>query len=123
MAGEYHVAGQVGDAVVGVGGQVVKELEHVNVGGFCGKGLLLGKVVESYEEFVVNCSGVVSDCANELLDAQLASVIERWSLGYVGGILEFCAVVDGSVAVRGVLGFLGVGMVKLYSQSGNAFVH
>ena len=36
VAGKDHVAGAVGDAVVGVCYDVVQELEHVNVGIFCG---------------------------------------------------------------------------------------
>ena len=115
MAGEDHVAGPVGDTVVGVGSEVVKELEHIDVGFLCGRGLLLGEIAEGYQEFVVDCSGVVPDGADELLDAQLASVVERWAVGYVGGILDLRAVVDGGVAVWGMLGFLGVGVVKLRS--------
>ena len=61
VAGAYHVAGPVGDAVVGVGGQAVKELEHVDVGGLCGRGLLLGEAAEGHKEFVVDSSGVVLD--------------------------------------------------------------
>ena len=115
VAGEYHVAGPVGDAVVGVGSEVVDELEHVGVGVLCGRGLLLGKIAEGYNEFVIDCLGVVLDCADELLGAQLTSVVERWALKYLGCMLDLCALVDGSVAVRGMLGFLGVGVVELCS--------
>ena len=44
VAGEYHVAGPVGDVVIGVGGNVVKKLEHVDVSVLCGRGLLLGEI-------------------------------------------------------------------------------
>ena len=113
MAGKDHVAGPVGDAAVGVGSEVVEELEHVNVGFLCGRGLLLGKIAEGYQEFVVDCSGVVPDDDDELLDAQLASVVERRALGCVGGILDLSAVDDWSVAFRGMYGFLGVRVVEL----------
>ena len=115
VAGQYHVAGPVGHAIVGEGVQVVKELEHVDVGGFYGRGLLLGEIAEDYEEFVVGCAGVVSGCADDMLDVQQASVAEQWAIGYIGGILDLHAVVDGSVAVRVMLGFLGVGVVELRS--------
>ena len=36
VAGKDHVAGAVGDAVIGVCGEVVQDLEHVDVGVFCG---------------------------------------------------------------------------------------
>ena len=57
------------------------------------------------------------------MDAQLARVVERWALGCIGGILEFCAVVDGSVAVRGMLGLLEIRVFKFYSQLGNVVFH
>ena len=31
MSCKYHVAGAVGDSIVGIGGKVIKELEHVSV--------------------------------------------------------------------------------------------
>ena len=31
MSYKYHVAGTVGNAIVGIGGKVIKELEHVYV--------------------------------------------------------------------------------------------
>ena len=37
MACKYHVAGAVGDAVVGISGKVIKELEHVRIFSLVGK--------------------------------------------------------------------------------------
>ena len=108
---------------MGVGSEVVEEFEHVNVSFFCGRGLLLGEIAEGYQEFVVDCSGVVLDGANELLDAQFASVVERRTLGCVGEILDIIAVDDWSVAFRGMDGFLGVGVVELRSKFSDVFIH
>ena len=51
---EYHIAGPVGDVVVGVGGKVVEKFEHVDVGGLCERSLLLGELAEGYKDFVVD---------------------------------------------------------------------
>ena len=31
MSCKYHVAGAVGDAIFGIGGKVIKKLEHISV--------------------------------------------------------------------------------------------
>ena len=64
-----HVAGTVGDAIVGIGGEVSKELEHVSVCVIGGGGLLLGELAEGYQEFVVDGLGIIADGSDELLDA------------------------------------------------------
>ena len=54
MSCKDHVAGAVGDAIVGIGGKVIKELEYVFVCVVGGGGLLLGELAEGYQEFVVD---------------------------------------------------------------------
>ena len=41
MAGQHHVTGAVGNAVVWIGSEVVEELEHVDVRVIGGRGLPL----------------------------------------------------------------------------------
>ena len=41
-----HVSGAVGDSIVRIGGEVIKELEHVSVCVIGGGGLLLGDIAE-----------------------------------------------------------------------------
>ena len=43
-----HVAGTVGDAIVGMGRKVIKELEHVSIFVFSGLGLLLDDLADGY---------------------------------------------------------------------------
>ena len=78
---------------------------------------------QGYKEFVVNYLGVVLDGTNKLLGAHLARFVNRWAVGCIGGILDFCAVVDGGVAVRVMLGLLGIRVVKFCSQLGNVVFH
>ena len=61
MSCKDHFTCTVGDAIVGVGGEVIKELEHVYVCVIGGRGLLLGRIAEGYQEFVVNNLGIISD--------------------------------------------------------------
>ena len=59
MGGEYHGAGAVEDAVVGVGGEVVKELTEVGLGELGGCGLCGSKVAEGDKELVVYCATII----------------------------------------------------------------
>ena len=47
------------------------------------------------------------------MDAELAGVVERRSAGSLRGVFNLCFIVVRSVAVRGVLRFLGGGLIKL----------
>ena len=66
---EDHVAGSVGDAIVGVGGTVVQELVDFVIGAAFGRRLFGADVTESMEEFVVYDTGVVEEGADNALDA------------------------------------------------------
>ena len=79
VACKDHVADAVGDAIFGIGGKVIKELEHVSVHVIGGGGLLLGNLAEGYQEFVVDDSGIISDGSDELLDADFL-VLSRGEL-------------------------------------------
>ena len=65
MGGEDHGAGSVEGAVVGVGGEVVKELTEVGIGELGGSGLCGCKVAEGDEELVVYCASIIQDGAND----------------------------------------------------------
>ena len=64
-----HVAGAVGNAISRIGVEVIKELEHVSVCVIGGQGLLLGKISEGYQDFVVDRLGIIADGSDKLLDA------------------------------------------------------
>ena len=118
-----HVAGKVGDAIVGIGGKASKELEHVSICVICGGGLLLGKLAEGYQEFFVDGSGIIVDGFDELLDAEFSSSIKRWASRSFCGVLKLCPIDDGGVTVRGVLRLLGVGVTELGAQVCDEVVH
>ena len=59
VGGEYHGAGSVEDAVVGVGGEVVEELIEVGLGELGGCGLCGSKVAEGNGELVVYCAPII----------------------------------------------------------------
>ena len=69
MGREDHVAGSVGDAIVGVGGTVVQELVDFVVGAAGGRRLFGVDVTESMEEIVVYGAGVVEEGTGNALDA------------------------------------------------------
>ena len=83
----------------------------------------MAELAEGDEELVVDGAGVVPDGADELLNAELAGVVREWAGRGFGGVLDFGAVVDGSVPVGGVLRFLGGGVVELGAQLGDVVVH
>ena len=91
VSGENHVAGPVGDAIIGVGGSIVQELIDFVVGA-AGCGSLFGaNVVESMEEFVVNGTGIVEQGANDALDSIDASVGQRRA-----GVFVWCELCVGA---------------------------
>ena len=57
------------------------------------------------------------------MDAQLTIFAERWDSGSLGVVLNFFSIVDGNVLVRGVLRFLGGGVVKLGEEIGNVVIN
>ena len=75
------------------------------------------------EEFVFDGAGVVPDGDNELLDTNFSGSVKRRAVGSFCRILNLGAVIDGSVAVRRMLGLLGVGMVELGAQLGAIVFH
>ena len=123
MSCEDHVAGAVGDAIVGICGEVIKELEHVSVCVIDGRGLFLGELAEVYQEFIVNSSGIIPDGSDELLDVDFSSAVKRRAGRSFRGILNLCRIYDGGVTVRGVLRFLGVGVIKLGVQGCDEVFH
>ena len=111
------------DAVVGVSGNVIQELEYSSVGVFGVGGLLLANLVESYEEIVVNRLGIVEESTNNGLNAVDAFVIEGWSERRFGGILDIGAIDHGSVPVRRNLAFLGVRIIPFEAESDDVVIH
>ena len=68
VGGEDHGPGLVEDAVVVVGGEVVKELTEVALGELGGCGLCGSKVDEDDEELVVYCATIIQEGADDGLD-------------------------------------------------------
>jgi len=91
---ENHLACVVGDAVVRIGGAVIEEMVDCLFCGFSGIGLASGDGVESGQNFVVNCTGIVEENSNGALDAFNSVWWECWRV--VGNSCELCfaAVVD-----------------------------
>ena len=58
-----------------------------------------------------------------MLDAELAGVVEQQAAGSLYSILNLCYIVDRSVKVRGVLRFLGGGVIKIRAEIGDVFIH
>jgi hypothetical protein len=70
VSAENHVTSVICGALVVVCGQVVEKLVHGNIGGFSGCGLLVEtQGTEGGKEFVVNCTCVVEESANDALNS------------------------------------------------------
>ncbi len=81
VSAEDHVTGAICGAVIGVCGQVVKKLVHGNIGGFSGGGLLGTQGTEGGNEFVVSCTCVVEESANDALNSLDTFCGERRAVG------------------------------------------
>ncbi len=81
VSAENHVASAICGTVVGVHGQVVKILVHGNIGGFSGCGLLGTQGAEGGKEFVVDCTWVVEESANDALNSFHIFCGERRAVG------------------------------------------
>ena len=84
---------------------------------------MLGKLDEGYQEFVVDSLSIITDGSDKLLDADFSSAVKRRAGRSFRGILNLCRIYDGGVPVRGVLRFLGVGVIKLGAQVCDEVVH
>ncbi len=69
MTAENHATSAICGAIDGVCGQVVEMLVHGNFGGFSGCGLVGTQGTEGGKEFVVNCTCVVEESANDALNS------------------------------------------------------
>ena len=61
MCSKHHVASSVPDAIMGIGGDVIKELMDGSRGGFSGSGLLTTDGAESNKKFVVDCMAILEE--------------------------------------------------------------
>ena len=77
---------------------------------------MLVKLSNGYQEFVVDGSGIIADGSDKLLDAEFSGSVKRGAGRSFQGVLNLCPIYDGVVTVRGVLRFLGVGMIELGAQ-------
>ena len=100
MCCEDHAASSVGDAVAGVGGDVVEELRDCVVGCFCGRGLLLAKLAESHKQLVIDGAAVKQERTHDGLHAEDANFVKGSAVISFSGVLDFGAVNDWSVFVR-----------------------
>ena len=69
MGSKDHVAGTMGDAVVGVGRALVNELVEAGGGGFSVRGLLRDDLSDVMQEFVIDGAVIVEDVDDNALDA------------------------------------------------------
>ena len=76
VGGEDHGAGSVEDAVVEVGGELVKELTEVGLGELGGCGLCGSKVAEGDEDLVVYCATIIQEGADDGLYSFYTGVVE-----------------------------------------------
>ena len=102
LGGEDHGAGLVEDAVVGVGGEVVKELTEIGLGELGGCVLCGSKVAEGEEELVVYCTTIIQEGSDNGLESFDTGVVEFGDGVRRVGELLFGAINDGCVA-KGIM--------------------
>ena len=116
MGSEYHIAGAVDNAVVGVSSKVVTELAKVGIGEFGGCGLGGAKFDEDKEDIVVDCATIIEEGADDGLESFEAGVVKFGAgVGRVGELL-LGAVVDWEVAKRSVLEFVWKGVAPFEEE-------
>ena len=99
MAGEDHVAGPIGDAVIGVCGDVIKKVGYGLLGVFSCSCLLAVDVAEGDKDFVVDCTSTVQEGTNDALDSFDAGFVKRLACVGILGELLLGAVRYGDVFV------------------------
>ena len=72
---------------------------------------MLDELAEGYQEFVVNCSVIIADGSEKLLDADFSGAVKRRAARSFRGVLNLCSIYDRGVTVREVRRFLGVGVI------------
>ena len=83
----------------------------------------MGNISEGYQEFVVEGSGIIADSSDKLLDAYFSGAVKRRAGRSFRSILNLCPIDDGGMTVRGVLRFIGVGVIELGAQVCDEVVH
>jgi hypothetical protein len=111
VSAEYHVASVICGAVVRRGGQVVKKRVDGIVGGFGGGDLLGTQGAESGKEFVVNCTCLVKESADDALNSLNAFCGERRAIWFNTGALGGLAKNNFAMLVRRELVLCGQGML------------
>ena len=79
MDGEDFSTGQVFDSVAGVGGNIVKYMVDVCIGGFSCDSLFTSNWTDSNDKFVVHGLAVLEERAGDALDNFNTSTIKRGS--------------------------------------------
>jgi hypothetical protein len=111
MSAEYHVAGTVCGAVVGVGGKEVEKLVDCFGGGLGGSGLLGAQCAESSKELLVNCACIVEEGTDDALDSLDACFGEWRTVGFIVGELGELSVDNFVMLVRRELALGRHGMI------------
>jgi len=122
VSSKDHAAGSVGDSVVGIIGEVVKDLVDGGSRVFGGSGLLGANSTKGNKKFVLDDTNVEEESTNDALDAKNASGIKGRTGWRVRCVLDLCAIVDLGVLVGGWTRLRGVTsrhlarMVAMYSS-------
>ncbi len=77
MSTQDHVTSLIDNAVIWVGGNIIKEEVDCLFSSYCGVSLSSCYGTESHKEFVVYCTGVVKKGSDSFLNLVLALVIKN----------------------------------------------
>ena len=83
----------------------------------------MAKLAESHKQLVIDSVAAKQERTHDGMHAEDASLVKGNAVISFGRLLDFGAVNDWSVFVRGVPRFPGVGLVEFYSEVDNVVVH
>ena len=83
----------------------------------------MDKLAEIHKQLVIDGETVKQERTYDGLHAENASFVKGSAVISFGGVLDFGAVNDWTMFVRGLLRYPGVRVVEFYSEVGNVVVH
>ena len=100
MSGQYHVAGLIGDTIIWVRGNTVKEFLDGCICVFCGHRFLEYNIVEDNKEFGVDGSVILQQSSHTALNTLYAFVVKFGTVVGVGRALVLGAIVYFTMSVQ-----------------------
>ena len=100
MSAKDNITGSINNAVLGIGGDIIKQLCDGMVCAFCGGCLLRADFIKYHKDFFVDCTCIVQETSYYLLDAFDARVRKGRTGFGLSCILGLGTISDFNMAMR-----------------------